>query len=390
MKTYFWNKSISLSPLGSGLWRIFIVPSRRNLIVSSEFLELINQCIDGITEKEIKLFYKKFSGSPLIADAGKFTLWDSPYNNPDLFDPSIKADDLEFLSYEDLIGLLLDTQTLYSPGDAISNIEKQGFADRFRGNFYEQIGTEALFNRIQPEDWWTAQKFTEDLSEIRPNAYRYIEENFLDSFFVEELVGKDVLEIGSGTGYFTNKLAKYAKHAVGVDYNKEYVETARRTWNAEESDNLSFEIGDIINIDVADFLNEKKFDAVVLIDMFLFLFDSKYQPHLSDNRSVIMKNMVRLLNPKGRIIIMDPHPFWLSAQFGEVEAPVIMLTEYKNRSFKVSPTLQEISDLVYTSGMRIRRIIEPEISEDFKKIDEFGYSVMSEFPQWWMIELEKS
>ena len=51
-----------------------------------------------------------------------------------------------------------------------------------------------------------------------------------------------------------------------------------------------------------------------MIDVFLFLFDKKFQPELYKNKKIILSNISRLLEDKGEIIIMDPHLFWLAAR----------------------------------------------------------------------------
>jgi hypothetical protein len=65
-----------------------------------------------------------------------------------------------------------------------------------------------------------------------------------------------------------------------------------------------------------------------------------------------------------------------------------ILTEYRRKRFKVSPTLEEATGLLYSSGLRIRRILEPDINPAFAEISRAAYTFMREFSQWWVIECE--
>ena len=88
------------------------------------------------------------------------------------------------------------------------------------------------------------------------------------------------------------------------------------------------------------------------------------------------------------MVIMDPHPLWLSAMMGDTEHPVAVLDSYKTRPFKVIPSLGEISELFHKAGLRIVRVLEPEIDDDYKAIDAKAYHFYKEFPAWWVFELE--
>ena len=112
----------------------------------------------------------------------------------------------------------------------------------------------------------------------RPTPYRFIEERFLDDYFRKNLAGQRVLEIGCGTGFFTAKMAKKASQVIGIDYNADYIDIARSRWTAPPFSTLDFHVCDILTLsrDMPAFLREP-FDSIVLIDTFLFLFDSRFQ-----------------------------------------------------------------------------------------------------------------
>lgn len=52
-----------------------------------------------------------------------------------------------------------------------------------------------------------------------------------------------VLEIGTGTGYFTTLLAKLAQHVVSVDYFKDFIETANENISQFQINNVSLHVG---------------------------------------------------------------------------------------------------------------------------------------------------
>jgi hypothetical protein len=176
---------------------------------------------------------------------------------------------------------------------------------------------------------------------------------------------------------------------VGLDYNADYVAEARRRWGSGQRGNLSFEVADLLALAPAGApFHGARFDAIVMIDLFLFLFNERFQPALHSGRVDVMRTVGTMLNSDGLLAIMDPHPLWLTPWVGSDNQPFGLLTEYRKRRFKVAPTVQEATDLLFRSGWRIRRILEPDIDPAYAKIDPAGCSFMADVPQWWCIEAE--
>jgi len=380
----FFVPTTLILPLGQGLVRLFQAAHRRNVVADVSVVALLNASVGGVDAEEIKSAWSGLPEKLRLADATEFTLWESAYGNPDFFDPS---NALEAIPFDAAVDLLCESGILSRQWPPFYDHHKRGFGDRFKGNFYEQIGTEALFNRVTPPEWWTGQKFEPSLTELRPTPYKYIEADFLSDYVASEMADADVLDIGCGTGFFTNLIAEQARSAVGLDYNENYLAAANNLWGNGRKGNLSFVSGDIIDLDTRGFA-QRKFDVVTIIDTFLFLFNERYQKPLSDNRLRIMKNISSMLAEQGRLVIVDPHPLWLTPWIGEDAAMVGILTEYRHKRFKVSPTLEEATGLLYSSGLRIRRILEPDINPAFAEISRAAYTFMREFPQWWVIECE--
>ena len=387
----FWDPDTLVIPLGGGRVRLFQALWRRNLVATLPILEVADLLTGGREESRLRECHARLGDSLRAADATRFTLWEHAYANADMFAAEAAAQPLEAMPFEEFLDLLLEAKIVAETWPPEFDFRKRSFGDRFKGSFYEQVGTEALWERVEPSHWWVKQKFTDDALQIRATPYRYIQEAFLDSYFGEALSGKEVLEVGCGTGYFTRKIAASARSAVGMDYNPDYIAVAREKWPRSAHPNLEFHVGNIIDLSAGTGIFQgRQFDAVVLIDTFLFLFHRAYQKELFDNRKSIMANLRTLLKPAGQLLIMDPHPFWLTPWLGQEGRPLGILAEYRSKHFKVAPTLEEFSSLAYESGFRIRRILEPRIEDAYRKIDPQGYAFMSEFPQWWFWELENT
>ena len=197
-RTFFWNKAAVLLPLGGRRLRLFQPVTRRNLIAPIDFIHVVDLLQDGCPEQALRAAIDSQEFAPVLQDATSFTLWEHVFCNPDMFDPSQTEDSAT--SFEDVLQLLTSSSLIAETDDPPLDFEKRSFGDRFRGSYHEQIGTECLFNRMEPAEWWAAQKFEADLKTLRPTPYRDIEQRFLASYFPDNLKNLDVLEVGCGTG----------------------------------------------------------------------------------------------------------------------------------------------------------------------------------------------
>ena len=379
-KNLFWNRAAVVLPLGGKRLRLFQPVTRRNLVAPIEFIDVVDLLQAGCPEKDFRTAVENLTSDPVLQDATSFTLWDHVFRNPDMFDVGEIEDTAS--DFEDVLDLMTSTGFVADTADPPLDFEKRSFGDRFRGTYHEQIGTESLFNRTEPAEWWTRQKFEADLKTLRETPYRDIEQRFLKSYLPGNVADMDVLEVGCGTGFFTGLIDKHAKTAVGMDYNANYIETARR-----DNPQCEFHVGDLLALDRFDAeLEGRRFDRIVLIDTFLFLFDRTFQNDLYERRIEIMRNLCGFLNPSGRMLILDPHPFWLTPWIGGGETPVGLISEYRDRWFKVTPTLEEVSEVLAGAGMNITRVLEPDIDPGYADVDPIACRFMSQFPQWWFFE----
>ncbi|MGF1543095.1 MAG: class I SAM-dependent methyltransferase [Parvularculaceae bacterium] len=387
MEKVFWNESVMALVVGGGAVRLYQPHYRRNALVDLATLSVIDALA---TAGARGVALDALGAGPFVArDITDFSIYDHAYANADMAeaDPEPLSDE-DRLDRDEFVELLVECGFAGESRPIVYDHAKKGFADRFKGSFYEQIGTEALLNREQPTEWWTKQKFEADLKSIRPTAYRFVEQHFLDGYLAEGCAGKDVVEIGCGTGYFTNRMAQTAAHAVGLDYNADYIEKARATWADVGERSADYAVCDIIDFSgERPELLDRKYDRVMLIDTFLFLFHPSYQPVLYENRETVIRNMRRLVKDDGRLMVMDPHPLWLTPYFGSDDRPFGVLESYKNHHFKVIPTLEEVTALFEKARVAVTRIYEPGPSAEMKDVDPKGFAHYSEIPPWWVFEL---
>ena len=85
-----------------------------------------------------------------------------------------------------------------------------------------------------------------------------IEGRILDSLNIQK--HENVLEIGTGSGYFTAVLSKLAKSVVSIDINQELIESAQNSINRLELDNIELMTGDVLKYD----FNSEQYDVIIL------------------------------------------------------------------------------------------------------------------------------
>jgi len=124
------------------------------------------------------------------------------------------------------------------------------------------------------------------------------------SIFVKELKNREggvlkVLDLGCGAGYHVlllNSLEEVRKREIyfeGIDISEIDLNLARETAKNMNADNVTFQIGNISDLN----LHDGSYDIILCIDVV---------EHLDDPESCI-KEIMRLLKPKGLSIITTPN-----------------------------------------------------------------------------------
>jgi len=271
---------------------------------------------------------------------------------------------------------------ILSDGDSYTKLmgPKDSFFDKKHlGNFHQQIGEYVYRNSNQDsEGWWIFQKFEKNLSNTRNNPYRWVQEDFIKSFFTKKLLSqKSVLDFGCGIGYYSHFFATKDANVVGVDPSESYIKMAKNLYSKNK--NLLFAKNEFRNLD--DFKKIKgSFDYIFLSDVLLYFFVPYKENNISP--SELLKALALKLNTGGKIYIMDPHGVFHLQPWFNSDAPYMLMTEYANRKFRVTPNLEELSIAIEKSGLKISKIRELKGKEN-------GDKFYNEFPFWWFFELTK-
>jgi O-antigen biosynthesis protein len=133
---------------------------------------------------------------------------------------------------------------------------------------------------------WTGERmvpWTDELGVIHEHLHRYL---FSEQF----VVGKVVLDLGSGEGYGSNLLARRAKKVVGIELDPIAVEHSRLQYDAP---NLSFEEGSVLQLNG---FADASVDVVVCFEVI---------EHLADHER-LLSEVARVLRADGIFIVSTP------------------------------------------------------------------------------------
>ncbi len=282
--------------------------------------------------------------------------------------------------------LLIDDLDAYR--DFLTGRRLNVIDQKHRGNLHQSVGEYVLLGLKRPsvDDWWTDQKFTEDRSEPRAGLYRDVQWTFASDYYTQaELEGQRVLDFGCGPGLFARLFARAGASVIGIDTNASHLDAARRLAAKDGvSGRCEFRILSLPVEGGLESLAAERFDRIFLSDVLMFYFYS-YDASLDLDPIDLLTRLRALLAPGGRIEILEPNGvFWQQPWFGDPQRPFTILTEYRNRSFGVTPTLEEISRTAESAGLaitRIRELTSPRTD------DNRATGFAAEFPPWWFFEL---
>ena len=376
---YFFDQNIVIFPSKKDNMFLFYHPfSRSNFISKVNFLQFYKFNKKKMTKAYILKYFKK---EKIYAyNTTKFKLWSNMYNNSNMVDEKLNLtkplSNSKLFDYLEKNFFLLKNKKKY-------NLNKISILDRYRGNINEQIGTESIIRSKNIENWWNDQKF-DKYDNLKKTPYYFIQKKFLYTFFKKYLKNKKVLEIGSGNGFWTFEMSKYASEILAIDYEKKYILSSIFKKKKKNIENIKY-----LNEDINNFKTKKKFDYIFFIDVFLFFFDKKFQKKLNKNNVKIIKKISNFLKKDGKILIMDPSLFWLTPFFGGKQNPFGIVTEYKSKHLSTIPSLSEYSDLFFECKLKIDRIFEPIMDKKDKNFSLRTYNFYNMFPQWHVFLLSK-
>lgn len=173
------------------------------------------------------------------------------------------------------------------------------------------------------------------------------------AYLKKQVANKDLLDIGCGTGKYTQLLAPYATHITGIDASDNQIQIARR--KTKGCKNVTCAVDDASEIR----LGKEHFDIIIWC-RFLSTVTSKRKQIL------IIKNLTTALKPWGKIVLIE------NATSGEFER----IREKQN--LQKNPTKQ-YQDWILSKGFVLSKKIKTHFMfESFIQAKEVFTSI------WWI------
>jgi len=144
-----------------------------------------------------------------------------------------------------------------------------------------------------------------------------------------------VLDVACGPGVLTCAFAKRAKHATGVDITPTMLAQAQQLQAASQLDNIRWQLCDVTQLPFTD----GSFSLVI----------TRYAFHHLEHPEDVLKELVRVCAPGGKVVVIDSAPPpEKAAAFNEVE-------RLRDPSHTKALTAEELSGLIAALALAIER-----------------------------------
>lgn len=194
----------------------------------------------------------------------------------------------------------------------------------------------------------------------------FIERPIIESLILNQQVGKNVLDIGCGSGIYTKLLSENNFKVTAIDASREMIKIAR-VFNSQNDANF-------INTSFEDFTTDIKFDLIL---------GSFSLGYFEDLESIFTK-INSMLNHEGKVILSSIHPVRMSAKKRSFKGYIIDnyfdTNTYDTIIVKGKPslsifkhTIQDVIEAAFKSGFYTERIIEPKPTKDFEQHSKFSF-----------------
>lgn len=180
------------------------------------------------------------------------------------------------------------------------------------------------------------------------------------------------LDVGCGPGWYTEYLVGRGATVTAIDLNREFVALTRKRLGQGAT---------VLQVDLTgtlDFASDGQFDVVVCPLVLHYLKD--WGPTLQE--------IHRVLKIDGVLVFSTHHPFDDWKRFDKEDYFALELLEEEwddvgKITFYRRP-LTAISEDLSKAGFLIERFLEPQPTEEFRKVNRSGYELLSKSP-WFIV-----
>ncbi|MBR2119052.1 MAG: class I SAM-dependent methyltransferase [Afipia sp.] len=149
--------------------------------------------------------------------------------------------------------------------------------------------------------------------------------------------GMDVIDLCSGDGWFTLKIAQVARHVISIDLDQQLLDTARVRLAESGAANCSFVAGDAYDVAA---LVPSKADFVFLANVF----------HGVPDRTRLARTVRDTLAPGGRFAIVNWH--------ARPREETTVLGEPREPATELRLTPEQTIQSVEAAGLKLVRVVE--------------------------------
>ena len=213
-----------------------------------------------------------------------------------------------------------------------------------------------------------ASKYAETVDTKPWNAYY---ERPAVTSLLPALTNAKVLDVGCGSGWYAEYLLGRGATVTAFDVNVEFVTRTQTRVGARAH---------VLHADLAaplDFAEDGEFDVVVCPLVMHYLKD--WQP--------VFHEFHRILRPHGVLVFSTHHPFMDWKLFDREDYFAVELLEDEWDIGKVRfyrRPLTAISQDLNAAGFFIERLLEPQPTEDFRRVHPEGYERLTKNP-WFLV-----
>lgn len=375
---------VIIFPEAKGRWVIMNVFSRTCLGVESAALEVLREA-EVLSANDLMARFKKrtfkvweiwyFSNFDcIVGDPTRYIRNVDKWPQPEELEPNPLVE--RFKKHYLLVENVSAYRARFAPKKTVVDY------DHF-GNLREQLAQEIVLRSPDPGNYWLDQKFTKDRRHLKNSLYKAIQENCLKRYFKRRLSRGDVVvDLGCGTGYYSNLMAKEGALVLGVDPNRDHIDIALK--NAEKG--TRYEVKAVGTPGALDGIPSNSVDYVFMSDSLLFYFVPADFPA---DIKVLLSDIQRILKKDGLFICCEPHPvFFYQPWHGDIDRPFTIVTENMEKTTgivgSVSWHIQSCAKGDFAITWMEELIPDPE----YEKVDARAYHFTTQFPLWVLFEMK--